>query len=85
MKFMDESSVTFQSSVSGPGEFGLRPKFNHVIRGPTVFWNCISTKLWLIGTMSHFILQNEYLHRGRYFGVCMWNVYDLKKYKVALF
>ena len=23
-KFTDESSVTFQSSVSGPGEFGLR-------------------------------------------------------------
>ena len=23
-KFMDESSVTFQSSVSGPGEFGLK-------------------------------------------------------------
>ena len=23
MKFMDEMSVTFQSSVSGPGEFGL--------------------------------------------------------------
>ena len=23
-KFMDDSSVTFQSSISGPGEFGLR-------------------------------------------------------------
>ena len=25
-KFTDESTVTFQSSVSGPGEFGLRLK-----------------------------------------------------------
>ena len=24
---MDESSVTFQSSVSGPGEFGLKKEF----------------------------------------------------------
>ena len=26
-KFMDESSVTFHSSVSGPGEFGLTLKY----------------------------------------------------------
>ena len=27
-KFMDKSSVTFQLSISGPGEFGLKVKIN---------------------------------------------------------
>ena len=30
MKFMDESSITFQLSVSGPGEFGLSEVHYHI-------------------------------------------------------
>ena len=32
-KFTDESSVTFQSSVSGPGEFGLTMYVVHTFSG----------------------------------------------------
>ena len=37
MKFMDELSVTFQSFVSGPGEFSLRLKSNLI---QFFTWNC---------------------------------------------
>ena len=68
-KFTDESSVTFQSSVSGPGEFGLRKLelcyllCNHFIlkSARVVFW----TKLcWIMytrqETLQSFKSNNEF-------------------------